>query len=216
METGSFLDPIERAFTDPTVERLTFLLVVVASILLLNQATGFTHHYDLSRQIREFKELQAVTDKDSATAVRMDSLRTSIISQMEEWQAPPTPDEERTARILTTLPLGLLILGVALLADIEKPLAGRERIKRTSNIAVYALMIPFLSVILVDPQGSLVEAVGMTVVSQVGVVAFMAVGLLFIFPAMRAGVRYTMESILGYEISRDPQIDGIADGKNQE
>lgn len=196
MNIDFLLNYLRRVFSDSVIGGIFLITVAILVLVIVNHSTGFTHHYDLSRQIDEFRKMQESTNSDSAAAARMDSIRMSIAAQMRERQTPPTPAEERKIRIFTAIPLGLLLVLLNIGAHWESEAELLDPMTTWYNAKgyIFALGIPFFSVVTVPPQGSLIGAFTMTIVSQIGVLTFIALYLMVLGPAVHLAMGRTSTS----------------------
>ena len=105
MDVGKPFQTIERAFIDPSFGRIAFLIFVVAGLGIVNYDMGLTHHYDLSSQINQIERMGSM-NLDSTQSRRVRSLRTEVINQIEDRQAPLT---ERIATLLGERILELIV-----------------------------------------------------------------------------------------------------------
>jgi hypothetical protein len=118
------LSPLERAVEDPTVGRVVLILLLVGGAALANHQAGFTHHYDLSRQLTELERLQRLAAGDTTVEARADSLQMSVLRELEERQAQDgigVPREELKRLVALIIPIFLLYVLVTDLMDDDDP-----------------------------------------------------------------------------------------------
>lgn len=111
--------------TSSTVRTLALLCALVLLLgIVLDQAGGVIHHYDVSSQIEHIQKMESALDEsDTRLQRRLDTLKHKVLKGMEARQAqiggnPQLGWTGITARIALVL---MLVIGAILLGTSSRP-----------------------------------------------------------------------------------------------